>query len=149
MAQCVAFHNSTDVSANDYLAQCISITVDDHLQTSVGTDIGRAEPAFRRKDGLEVLPSPIFIILCLFSCLVFSFFVCLQHWMSLSAPNHHRFFLWCPNNELLSCTMTSSYFSPLFIIISSAWDVLRKMQQAMINHLVKLHSNSSCCWSYR
>lgn len=66
----MALHNSTDVSANDDLVQCIIITVDDHLQTSVGTDIGRAEPAFRQKDGLEVLPSPVFIILCLFSCLV-------------------------------------------------------------------------------
>jgi len=74
MAQRVAFHNSTDVSANDYLAQCIIIAVDDRSQTSVGTDIGRAEPAFRRKEGLEVLPSPVFIILCLFCCLVFSFF---------------------------------------------------------------------------
>lgn len=56
MAQCVAFHNSTDVSANDYLARHIIITVDDHWQTSVGTDTGRTHPAFRQKDGLEVLP---------------------------------------------------------------------------------------------
>lgn len=33
----------------------------------------------------------------------------------------------------------------LHIIISSAWDVLRKMQQAMINHPVKFPSISSCC----
>lgn len=79
MAQCVASHDSTDVSANDCLVQCIIITVDDHLQTSVRAYIGRAEPAFRRKDGLEVLPSPIFIILCWFCCLVFSFLECLQH----------------------------------------------------------------------
>lgn len=43
MAQCVAFHNSTDVSANDRVAQCVIIAVDHHLQTSVGTDRGRAE----------------------------------------------------------------------------------------------------------
>lgn len=43
----MAFHNSTDVSANDYLAPRIIITVDDSLQASVGTDIGRAEPALR------------------------------------------------------------------------------------------------------
>lgn len=51
---------------NGSLARRSVVTADDHLQTSVGTDIGRAEPARGWKDGLEVLPRLICIIRSLF-----------------------------------------------------------------------------------